>query len=164
MVWVEGENPLSSNKTSGVPTLTRLQEQGPLGLPSVTTGLHAVLVEDVVGIWHGGETPPSWWGARQREQGPWKDPRAECSIPDLEPPALCTGLWAEVGCTAGAHSVVGSELHSRWKGPWTLTGPAVSLGRAPRYRARVPSARRSRPLPPEAVSILTVIFALEPEA
>ena len=164
MVRVEGENPFSSNKTSGVPTLTRLQEQGPPGLPSVTMGLPAVLAEDVVGLWRCGETPPSRWGARQREQGLWKEPRAECSIPDPELPALCTGLWAEVGCTAGARSVVGSELHSWWKGPWTLTGPAVSLGRAPRYRGRVPSARRSRQLPPEAVSILTVLFALEPEA
>lgn len=33
--------------------------------------------------------------------GLWKDSQAEGSLPDPEPPALCTGLQAEVDCLLG---------------------------------------------------------------
>lgn len=52
-----------------------------------------------------------WGDTRLMVGGLWKTSQAEGSVPDPEPPALCTGLRAEVDCSAGADNVVDSELH-----------------------------------------------------
>ena len=85
---------------------------GTAQLAGVMLGLHTVLAEDVAGVRHCGETPPHGWG-------PVEGPPGRGSLLDTEPLALCTGLPAEVDCSAGADSVVDSGLQLSWKGPWT---------------------------------------------
>lgn len=103
MVRVEGENPVSSNKASGVPS--RGYRSGDSSAARYREGAA-----------HGagggcGRGPALWGDTRLMVGGLWKTSQAEGSVPDPEPPALCTGLRAEVDCSAGADNVVDSELH-----------------------------------------------------
>lgn len=62
---MEGEDPFSSNRASGVPALSRLQEQGQLGLPGAMT----VLAQDLVGVWGDTSLRGVAWQRESRAQG-----------------------------------------------------------------------------------------------
>lgn len=94
---------MSSNKASGVPS--RGYRSGDSSAARYREGAA-----------HGagggcGRGPALWGDTRLMVGGLWKTSQAEGSVPDPEPPALCTGLRAEVDCSAGADNVVDSELH-----------------------------------------------------
>lgn len=94
---------MSSNKGSGVPS------RGYRSRDSSAARYHE-------GAAHGagggcGRGPALWGDTSLMVGGLWKTSQVEGSLTDPEPPALCTGLPAEVDCSAGADSVVDSELH-----------------------------------------------------
>ena len=94
---------MSSNKGSGVPS------RGYRSGDSSAARYHE-------GAAHGaggecGRGPALWGDTSLMVGGLWKTSQVEGSLTDPEPPALCTGLPAEVDCSAGADSVVDSELH-----------------------------------------------------
>lgn len=111
VVQVEGEEPCELKQSERGP-LMRLQEPGQLSCLVLCWGCTRCWWRTWQGSGIVGRHPPHGWG-------PVEGPPGRGSLLDAEPLALCTGLRAEVDCSAGADSVVDSRLYSRWKGPWT---------------------------------------------